>query len=88
MCVDIHPANPHIVYLKINGTIVSYDLEKNIMEFLYEIRDGNYLFFTNEWHQWPPSSSLRTINKHSFAGYSKKWKSDSFAAISRIYYLI
>ncbi|XP_049363193.1 F-box protein At5g03970-like [Solanum verrucosum] len=53
MCVDIHPANPHIVYLKINGTIVSYDLEKNIMEFLYEIRDGNYLFFTYEWHQWP-----------------------------------
>ncbi|KAH0680643.1 hypothetical protein KY290_022830 [Solanum tuberosum] len=53
MYVDIYPANPHIVYLKMNGTIVSYDLEKNVMEFLYEIRDEDYLFFAYEWHQWP-----------------------------------
>ncbi|KAH0680658.1 hypothetical protein KY284_021743 [Solanum tuberosum] len=53
MCVDIHPANPHIVYLEINGNIVSYDLEKNIAELLYDMGVGDYLLFTYEWHRWP-----------------------------------
>ncbi|KAK4723081.1 hypothetical protein R3W88_013314 [Solanum pinnatisectum] len=53
MCMDIHPANPHIVYLEINGNIVSYDLEKNIAELLYNMGVGDYLLFTYEWHRWP-----------------------------------
>ncbi|XP_049390131.1 F-box protein At5g49610-like [Solanum stenotomum] len=57
--IDIHSVNPHIFYLLAGDKVISYDSEKNTVEFLYEIgvsvwtANQDYLFFSYEWHQWP-----------------------------------
>nr|XP_016472536.1 PREDICTED: F-box protein At5g03970-like [Nicotiana tabacum] len=56
--MDIHPAIPHIFYLNVSGKVISYDLETNIAELVYDFgeycwRTEYYKLFAYEWHQWP-----------------------------------
>ncbi|OIT07591.1 PREDICTED: F-box protein At5g03970-like [Nicotiana attenuata] len=56
--MDIHPAIPHIFYLNVRGKVISYDLETNIAELVYDFgeycwRTEYYKLFAYEWHQWP-----------------------------------
>ncbi|XP_060171085.1 uncharacterized protein LOC132602082 [Lycium barbarum] len=54
----IHPVFPHIFYLDVRGKFISYDLETDIAELVYDFREPwwrtqHYKLFPYEWHQWP-----------------------------------
>ncbi|XP_059306750.1 F-box protein At5g03970-like [Lycium ferocissimum] len=54
----IHPAVPHIFYLDVRGKVISYDLEMDIAQLVYDFgepwrRTQHYKLFAYEWHQWP-----------------------------------
>ncbi|XP_059290475.1 F-box protein At5g49610-like [Lycium ferocissimum] len=61
----IHPVFPHIFYLDIRGKVISYDLETDTAEFVYDFKEPwwktvHYKLFPYEWHQWP--RLLSTVN--------------------------
>lgn len=54
----IHPAVPYIFYLEVRGKVISYDLETDIAQLVYDFgepwwRTQHYRLFAYEWHQWP-----------------------------------
>ncbi|XP_015060483.1 uncharacterized protein LOC107006443 [Solanum pennellii] len=53
-----HPALSHMLYLQIRSMVISYDLEINTAEFVYDFGEAwrktiHYKLFSYEWPQWP-----------------------------------
>ncbi|OIT19943.1 hypothetical protein A4A49_40567 [Nicotiana attenuata] len=54
----IHPAVPYIFYLDVRGKVISYDLETDVAQPVYDFgepwwKTQHYRLFAYEWHQWP-----------------------------------
>ncbi|KAL3354553.1 hypothetical protein AABB24_018952 [Solanum stoloniferum] len=56
--IVFHPVFPDILFLQINGKVISYDVKTSTVELVYDFGEAgrktkHYKLFSYEWPQWP-----------------------------------